>query len=45
MEEIKIGDKVFIRNIGKDEYWLQDVIYGGKKGDMQIVIDAGGEWG
>ena len=27
MEEIKIGDKVFIRNIGKDEYWLQDVIY------------------
>jgi hypothetical protein len=27
MEEIKIGDKVFIRNIGKDEYWLQSVIY------------------
>ena len=27
MSEIKIGDKVFIRNIGKDEYWLQDIIY------------------
>lgn len=25
--EIKIGKKVFIRNAGKDEYWLQDVIY------------------
>ncbi|GAB1483228.1 hypothetical protein MASR2M78_20440 [Treponema sp.] len=25
--EIKHGKKVFIRNAGKDEYWLQDVIY------------------
>lgn len=25
--EIKIGKKVFIRNAGKDEYWLQDIIY------------------
>jgi len=25
--EIGIGNKVFIRNIGKDEYWLQDIIY------------------
>ena len=24
---IKIGKKVFIRNAGKDEYWLQDLIY------------------
>lgn len=24
---IQIGTKVFIRNIGKDEYWLQDIIY------------------
>lgn len=24
---IKLGKKVFIRSIGKDEYWLQDVIY------------------
>lgn len=26
-DEIKIGKKIFIRNIGKDEYWLQDVIF------------------
>jgi len=25
--EIKIGKKIFIRNAGKDEYWLQNVIY------------------
>jgi len=26
-ENIEIGNKVFIRNIGKDEFWLQDIIY------------------
>lgn len=26
-ENIEIGNKVFIRNIGKDEFWLQDLIY------------------
>ncbi len=31
MTEIKIGDKVFIRNIEKDEYWLQDIIYNNPK--------------
>lgn len=25
--EAKFGKKVFIRNVGKDEYWLQDMIY------------------
>jgi len=25
--EIKLGKKIFIRNAGKDEYWLQDIIY------------------
>lgn len=25
--EIKLGKKIFIRNTGKDEYWLQDIIY------------------
>ena len=25
--EIKTGKKLFIRNVGKDEYWLQDLIY------------------
>jgi hypothetical protein len=25
--EIKIGKKFFIRNAGKDEYWLQDIIH------------------
>lgn len=25
--EIKIGKKIYIRNAGKDEYWLQDIIY------------------
>jgi hypothetical protein len=27
IEQIKFGNKVFIRNAGKDEYWLQDLIY------------------
>ncbi len=26
-QEIKLGKKIFIRNTGKDEYWLQDIIY------------------
>jgi hypothetical protein len=26
-QEIKLGKKIFIRNAGKDEYWLQDIIY------------------
>lgn len=26
-KEIKIGNKVFIRSAGKDEYWLQEIIY------------------
>lgn len=26
-QEIKLGRKIFIRNTGKDEYWLQDIIY------------------
>lgn len=26
-EEIKIGSKIFIRSAGKDEYWLQNIIY------------------
>lgn len=26
-DSIQFGKKVFIRNVGKDEYWLQDVIY------------------
>ena len=26
-KEIKIGKKIYIRNAGKDEYWLQDIIY------------------
>jgi len=26
-EQIKFGNKVFIRNTGRDEYWLQDIIY------------------
>lgn len=25
--EVKFGKKVFMRNVGKDEYWLQDMIY------------------
>lgn len=29
--EIRIGKKIFIRNAGKDEYWLQDVIYDNPK--------------
>ena len=27
IDKIKFGKKVFIRNAGKDEYWLQDIIY------------------
>ncbi len=27
IEQIKFGNKVFIRNAGKDEYWLQELIY------------------
>lgn len=26
-KEIKIGKKIYIRSAGKDEYWLQDIIY------------------
>jgi hypothetical protein len=26
-KEIKIGNKIFVRSAGKDEYWLQDIIY------------------
>jgi hypothetical protein len=26
-EQIKFGNKVFIRNAGRDEYWLQKIIY------------------
>ena len=26
-KNIKLGKKVFIRNVGKDEFWLQDIIY------------------
>ena len=26
-DDISFGKKVFIRNTGKDEYWLQDIIY------------------
>lgn len=29
--DIKIGKKIFIRNAGKDEYWLQDIIYDNPK--------------
>ncbi len=29
--EIKIGKKIFIRSAGKDEYWLQDIIYDNPK--------------
>ncbi|AHW58990.1 hypothetical protein SAMN05444285_1619 [Draconibacterium orientale] len=39
--EIKIGKKIFIRNAGKDEYWLQDIIYENPKvlglGDLVAV--------
>lgn len=39
--EIKIGKKIFIRNAGKDEYWLQDIIYDNPKilglGDLIAV--------
>ena len=26
-DHTKFGKKVFIRNTGKDEYWLQNIIY------------------
>lgn len=29
--EIKIGKKIYIRSDGKDEYWLQDIIYDNPK--------------
>lgn len=29
--EIRIGKKIFIRNAGKDEYWLQNIIYDNPK--------------
>lgn len=29
--EIRIGKKIYIRNAGKDEYWLQDVIHDNPK--------------
>lgn len=29
--DIKIGKKIYIRNAGKDEYWLQDVIFDNPK--------------
>ena len=39
--EIKIGKKIFIRNAGKDEFWLQDIIYDNPKilglGDLVVV--------
>jgi hypothetical protein len=39
--EIKIGKKIFVRNAGKDEYWLQDIIYDNPKilglGDLVAV--------
>jgi len=40
-KEIKIGKKIYIRNAGKDEYWLQDIIYDNPKvlplGDLVAV--------
>lgn len=30
-KEIKIGKKIFIRSAGKNEYWLQDIIYDNPK--------------
>jgi len=40
-DEIKIGKKIFVRNAGKDEYWLQDIIYENPKilglGDLVAV--------
>jgi len=33
---IKSGKKIFIRNAGKDEYWLQDLIY-----DNPTILDLG----
>ena len=41
--EIKTGKKLFIRNAGKDEYWLQDIIYNNPSklglGDELVVIN------
>jgi hypothetical protein len=41
MDNVKFGKKVFIRNAGKDEYWLQDIIYDNPKilglGNLQVV--------
>ena len=34
--EIRTGKKIFIRNAGKDEYWLQDLIY-----DKPIILGLG----
>ena len=25
--QVRIGKKTYIRNIGRDEYWLQEIIY------------------
>jgi hypothetical protein len=40
-QEIKIGKKIFIRNAGKDECWLQDIIYADPKilglGDLVTI--------
>ncbi|MGB2726908.1 MAG: hypothetical protein WBD09_00325 [Halobacteriota archaeon] len=39
--DVKFGKKVFIRNAGKDEYWLQDMIYESPSilglGDLQLL--------
>jgi hypothetical protein len=39
--EIKIGKKIYMRNAGKNEYWLQDIIYDNPKvlplGDLVAV--------
>lgn len=39
--DVKFGKKVFIRNAGKDEYWLQDMIYKRPSivglGDLQLL--------
>lgn len=41
--DIKLSKKVFIRSIGKDEYWLQDIIYNNPSklglGDELVVIN------
>lgn len=39
--DVKFGKKVFVRNAGKDEYWLQDMIYKRPSilglGDLQLL--------